>query len=420
MARPDEIGPFDVVIAGAGLAGASLALSLAKAGVHVAILDPGRFPRDKLCGEFLSPEAWLVLDRLGLVEAVARSDYHPIRRVRISTPRGTLLEASILGTDGQPGIGLGRFAFDAMLLQHAEDAGATALQGTQVGPPLIEHGRVVGVDARDQLRGPIRVRAAVTIAADGRHSSLVQRTGRLRRRTSHGTSHFGLKRHLRVGDSAAADPPETVGLHSVAGGYVGTCRVDQGLTNLCGLLPTASLKPHRGSLDGLADATFRRNPCLARLWDASTPAGPWKTVANVEIVAATPRLPGILYAGDARGTVDPLGGQGMTMALLGAEVLAPFVLKALRPGAHFEPLARDYQGAWDQRFSRRIRLCRAFHHVLTRPRLLDLASALGPLAPSILAACYHATRDPKVIGSASPLRRPVPSSSAGSKPCCRS
>ncbi|MBV8229467.1 MAG: FAD-dependent monooxygenase, partial [Planctomycetaceae bacterium] len=75
MNSPEGSGPFDVVIAGAGLAGGSLALRLARVGARVALLDPARFPRDKLCGEFLSPECWGVLDDLGLAGAVTRRGY---------------------------------------------------------------------------------------------------------------------------------------------------------------------------------------------------------------------------------------------------------------------------------------------------------------------------------------------------------
>jgi 2-polyprenyl-6-methoxyphenol hydroxylase-like FAD-dependent oxidoreductase len=83
---PDLSRPFDVAIAGAGVAGGSLALRLARDGARVALLDPAGFPRDKLCGEFLSPECWGVFDRLGLTESVVQLGYHPIHRVRLTTP----------------------------------------------------------------------------------------------------------------------------------------------------------------------------------------------------------------------------------------------------------------------------------------------------------------------------------------------
>src|SRR5262245_30452197 len=100
--------PFDVVVVGAGLAGGSLALRLAEAGARVALVDAATFPRDKLCGEYLSPEAWGVLGRLGLEDAVARSGYHPIHRLRLTTPSGRQLDAELADPEGRPGIGLGR------------------------------------------------------------------------------------------------------------------------------------------------------------------------------------------------------------------------------------------------------------------------------------------------------------------------
>src|ERR1700722_5718249 len=91
---------FEVAISGAGLAGASLALRLARRGVKVALIDPATFPRDKVCGEVLSPECWGVLERMGLADAVRSSGYQAIRRVRISTPKGREITAEVVGVDG--------------------------------------------------------------------------------------------------------------------------------------------------------------------------------------------------------------------------------------------------------------------------------------------------------------------------------
>ena len=149
----------------------------------------------------------------------------------------------------------------------------------------------------------------------------------------------------------------------------------------------------RGDLDRLASDRLARNPALARLLDSGRPHGPWKTVAGVRVESASPILPGILYAGDCRGTVDPLGGQGMTMALLGAELLAPFVEAAIADGTAGRTLQRTYRRAWHARFIRRITLCRAFHHALINPGLIDLASRLPKLAERALAGCFDWTRD---------------------------
>ncbi len=388
--------PFDVAIAGAGLAGSSLALRLARNGVRVALIDPATFPRDKVCGEYLSPECWGVLGRMGLADAVERSGYHAIDTVRISTPSGREVTADVAGPDGRPGIGLSRAFLDNLIVRRAREAGASVFEGTRAGGPIVEDGRVVGVHARGPASGPVEIRAAVTVAADGRHSALVRQTGRTRYRSWTRPRLFGLKRHLAVADPDATERPGTVGLHLVRGGYGGTCRIEGGATNLCALLPESAVRSRRGDLDRVAADCLGRNPALARLLEAAEPSGEWKTVAGVRVQVSAPDRPGILYAGDCQGTVDPLGGQGMTMALLGAELLEPFIGRALVSDGGADPaLQADCRAAWHRRFDRRVALCRAFHHCLVHPILIDVGSGLGSIGSRALAACFRRTRDPE-------------------------
>ncbi len=393
MPDPDP-GPFDVVIAGAGLAGGPLALILARRGMNVALADSATFPRDKVCGEFLSPECWGVFERLGLEGEVEASGYHPIHLVRISAPSGREVVAEVAGRDGRAGIGLSRLDLDERVVRLAKAAGATVFEGTRVGGPIVEGGRVVGIHARG-AGGPIAIRAKVTVAADGRHSGLVKQSGTTRALSWFRPGLFGLKRHLRVLDPSVAERPGTVGLHLVRGGYGGTCRIEgDGVTNLCALLPESIVRDHRGNLDRVASFCLGRNPALAALLAASEPAGGWKTVAGVRVQVSMPTLPGILYAGDAQGTVDPLGGQGMTMALLGAESVARAVeLGFVSPNGVDDRLQRQAQREWHRRFDRRVALCRGFHHCLVNPGVRDLASILGPATSKLIAAGFRQTRD---------------------------
>ncbi len=382
---------FDVAIAGAGLAGSSLALRLARAGAKVALVDPGQFPRDKLCGEYLSPEGAAALERLGLCASLTHAGVREIRQVLLTTPRGRSLRADVTGESGRPGLGLSRSAMDSLLVDECRKAGVWVFESTRVSGPKLQEGRVVGLIARDLANAPREFDAAITVAANGRHSALVKQTGTTRTRSWWRPGLFGLKRHFR-----GAEPPDTqdaVALHMVPGGYIGTSQVEGGLTNLCGLLPESILKRHRGDLDALAEEHFARNPFLHELLQTSSAAGPWKTVAGVRVEVSSPRVPGIVYAGDCQGTVDPLGGQGMTMALLGAEMLAPRVLAALASDGMTTRAQEALQNAWRRRFDGRIRLCRAFHHVLVNPSLVDAASRFQGTAPRVLMACYNLTRD---------------------------
>ena len=389
---PDFSRPLDVVIAGAGLAGGSLALSMARSGARVALIDPAEFPRDKLCGEFLSPECWGVFDRLNLSGSVVECGYHQIHRVRLTTSRGRILESDFTSADGLPGIGLSRAALDGRLVCAARAAGVTVLEGVRVKGLIVRDGTVTGVVARRGAEEPFEISSTVIVAADGRHSPLVRQSGTTRSRSWFRPRLFGLKRHLTLSDRELV-PAGSVGLHLVPGGYVGACRVEGELTNVCGLLPESYLKRHRGDLDGLANEVFSANPVLNDLWRIGHPVDAWKTVSSVCVEVSTPTLPGILYVGDAKGTIDPLGGQGMTMALLGAEMLAPFVTQALTRGKVDASLQRDYEAAWHRRFDRRIVLCRAFHHVLLNAWTIDIAAAFKTLAPRLLALGFNQTRD---------------------------
>jgi flavin-dependent dehydrogenase len=263
-----------------------------------------------------------------------------------------------------------------------------------VNGPVVAGGRVVGLAARHAARGVLEIQARVTVAANGRFSALVRKTGRTYVRNRFRTSYFGLKQHLVLAEAEASEPPSAVGLHLVPGAYGGTCRVEGPLTNFCALLPESAVCRHRGNLDQVVRSCLRANPVLARITEAGTTASGWKTVAGVRVEVSTPRLPGIFYAGDCQGTVDPLGGQGMTMALMGAEVLAPYVEHALRADSDAAwALQRAACAAWHRRFDRRVRLCRLLHHVLVNPMLIDAAAALGAVAPRLLSACYQQTRD---------------------------
>src|SRR5262245_2632027 len=178
MTDHDGARTFDVAIAGAGLAGSSLAIRLLRSGARVALLDAHRFPRDKLCGEYVSPEGAAALERLGLGPDIARLGCRNVSEVRLSTPRGNVLSTGVACGDRRPGLSLSRRALDDLLVRTSEREGVAVLQGHRVAGPIVQDGLVIGLDARDASNRAVRVRATVVVAADGRHSTLVKRTGK--------------------------------------------------------------------------------------------------------------------------------------------------------------------------------------------------------------------------------------------------
>src|SRR6185503_14952150 len=162
----------DVVIVGAGPAGATAAIVLARAGARVRILDRSAFPRDKLCGDTVNPGTMAELERLGAAPAVHARGLR-VDGMTVTGEHGVAIEGRY--PRGLCGRALLRRDLDWILLQHAIDAGAAFEPGVAVRSAIVESARaargetVAGVMAGDP-RAPVALKAPVTIAADGRRS----------------------------------------------------------------------------------------------------------------------------------------------------------------------------------------------------------------------------------------------------------
>ena len=156
---------YDVVVAGGGPAGSAAAWQAVRTGARVLLCDKAQFPRDKPCGDSLTPRAVSYLQKMGLADEVAR--FHRLNRATIFSP--SEWELSFPNRPGMPdhGHGIRRTQLDTMLIEHAESAGAEVRQGEEVVSAVTDDdGRVVGVT----LKGGEQVRADAVIAADGAYS----------------------------------------------------------------------------------------------------------------------------------------------------------------------------------------------------------------------------------------------------------
>ena len=164
---------IEAIIAGAGPAGSVAALTLARAGARVLLLDRARFPRDKLCGDTVNPGAIAVLRRLGLDGRVERRGL-PLDGM-IVTGRGGVRVEGRYGR-GVVGRALLRRELDSWLLEAGVGAGAHVEEGVAVQEALVHEGaagpEVRGVVVKGRDGRPLRIPALMTIAADGRQSTL--------------------------------------------------------------------------------------------------------------------------------------------------------------------------------------------------------------------------------------------------------
>ena len=355
----------DVAIIGAGPAGSTLAALLAGRGVDVTLYDRDEFPRDKLCGEFLSYDALPVLEPLGIVDAIDRAGAPRIEHCRIVGAKRTYQF-----TFPHPARGVSRYYLDDLLFRTAQQRGATA-----------------SVSAVAEL--PV---AKIVVGAWGRWGRFDQQLHRgFVRDRAH--RNFGFKRHYH-----RASPPrsDVIELYSFKRGYLGVNSVEGGITNICGLVHASRLAGHKGRWDAFIDTIRQEEPRLEELYARHEPAQDGYLSSEPVIFRARSAVEGgVFMIGDASGVIDPLTGNGMAMAIQSALLLAPHLMRLLEQPARRREIEDEYRRAHRAMFVPRIAWSRRAASLLSRPRLLDaaLAATASPKIGELLLRKTRATRE---------------------------
>lgn len=346
----------DTAILGAGPAGSTLATLLARRGLNVALVDRDTFPRDKLCGEFLSYDALPILERLELLARLDELGATTISHCRVIGGR-TTYEFDLPA----PARGISRLRFDELLFETAIASGARRFDGwaAELLPPTDGAPQVALLRGQDKLL----LNPRVIVGAWGRWG----RNDRVLKRefvSEHARRHFGFKRHYR--GPAVTDVIE---LHSFHRGYLGVSGIEGGQTNICGLVHESRLKGLKGGWESFTQQLASEQGSLQTLFSSHTPVD--REFLSSEPVIFVPKSAvedGIFMVGDAAGLVDPLTGNGMAMALQSALIAAPRILERLQGSTEAE---RSYQMRFREFFGARLWWSRRVAFLLSRPALLS-------------------------------------------------
>jgi menaquinone-9 beta-reductase len=327
----------DAIVVGGGPAGSALAAFLAQRGHDVLLLDAARFPRDKVCGEGVSPEAWRLLDALGAADRVQALSPHPLRGMRLVSPDGTAFTGAYRGRE-RPGFAVRRLALDATLLDVARRSGVEVREGARVTGLVHEGGAVAGVVA--ETGGEARtLRARVVAAADGRRSVVARRLGLLH-------EHRSLKRFAVRGYWEGMEGLSELGeMHVGGGGYCGIAPLAARLANVTFVLDRREMAPAAGDLDGFYRGALRRRwPRLAERLERARLLEPPRAIGPLALSCRAVTAPGVVLVGDAAGFYDPFTGEGVTLALRTAELAASAIHPALSlPAAAPPPRLVEYE-----------------------------------------------------------------------------
>jgi len=364
---PDS--PYDAAIVGAGPAGSGAAIALARAGKRVLIVEKSSFPRVKVCGEFISPAATPALQRLLTPDQLRSADAQRVHELIIEFEQRTTRWAM-----PEPAWVLSRAALDTVLLDEAKRAGAELRQ-----PAIVRDVSYEADHASVTLDDGSVIRASVVLHADGK--------GRFdpARDTPSRPGVVGRKTQLRIPPGA----PDLSGIRMRAcpGAYVGSVGVECGLVTVALVARSSLVAKFKGPADTSADAM------LAHLWpdyDAAWRETPWLSCGVAGSRYIRPGHERSFRLGNAAAAVEPVGGEGIGLALWSGTTLAD-LFTTDRP---LSEVHREFARAYRKRLRWRRPACRSAAWVLEKPKVMR---ALWPIlsredrAETIIAPWYALT-----------------------------
>ena len=380
----------DVIVVGAGPSGATTAFYLAQSGLDVLLLEKSRFPREKVCGDGLTPRAVKTLVSMGI--SVSEQDGWVRNKGLRVIGAGKRLELPWPELDSYPGYGLvrTRLDLDETLARRAQQVGARLLEGVTVTGPVRDDrtGRITGVVAKAADGGEDRTyRARVVVAADGNSSRLSVAMG-LRKRDDRplGVAVRTYYTSPRHDDDYLESWLDLWDGDRLLPGYGWIFGMGDGTSNVgLGLLNTSAAFGHtdyhallRKWLEGMpAEWGFTEENRTQPIRGAALPMGFNRTPHYHQ---------GLLLVGDAGGMVNPFNGEGIAYAMESGEILARTIVQALARSrrAEAERVLAGYPHALSQAYGGYYALGRTFVKLIGKPTLMRFATKHSMGRPALM------------------------------------
>jgi geranylgeranyl reductase family protein len=365
----------DVLIVGAGPGGSAAAYHLARHGIDVTAVDKASFPREKVCGDGLTPRSVGAVERMGV--DTTDPGFERVVGLRVHSKDVTIdLPWPELQTWPDYGLVMPRLGFDHLLLERAKKAGARVMEATDARHPIIQGGWVVGAataPADEPAAELTEIHARFTIAADGAASRFAAPAG-VRRDDSRPLG-IAARRYYRAPNLGGPWFESWLDLWEadmLLPGYGWLFPMADGRVNLgAGLLSTfRNFKDV--SATRLFEAFARMLPEDRGISDETADGRMLSGPLPMSMNRAPQAVPGMLVIGDAAGAVNPMNGEGIAYAVETGEIAAELVHEALvkdRPG-----LAMVYPQALRERYGRYFTLGRGFARLVGKPEIMGPAT----------------------------------------------
>ena len=315
----------DVIVIGGGPAGCSAAIGLSRLGYNVVLCDQAKFPRDKVCGEFISPAADPILDRLGILSRIETLNPKRLKGVSISSFEGK--EFSI-DYPFQPGLAerptslsVSRYELDSLFVEEAKRAGVEVREQYKVTEFLFEDDCVIGIRGWDGNKTSFSIHAPLVIDAGGRNALSLKKFQLKEEPVG------GVKIAMAAHWEGAQIADDYCYMHVSDPGYTGISNVGRDRANVVLVVDRHSINgenPDKFYLDTVMKNSqrykiLRNAKCLESV----------RTVESLAFSVKSLPCGGLLMVGDAMGFIDPFTGEGIYLSLRSSEIAVEVAVKAL-------------------------------------------------------------------------------------------
>ncbi|MBC7862864.1 MAG: NAD(P)/FAD-dependent oxidoreductase, partial [Bacteroidia bacterium] len=363
---------YDVAIIGGGIAGLSLSIDLRKRGYKIIVIEKGNYPRHKVCGEYISNESKNYLQ--SICPVLSSLNLPAIDHFKLTS--GNNKEFSIRLAMG--GFGISRYLLEDLLFKEAEKQG--------VDFKLNIKARSVDHTADDKsysiLTDSGNVTATLVCNSTGKNSNLKSSE---RITTSSAANYVGVKYHIKL-----ARNQNRIEIHNFPGGYCGISNIEEEKSCLCYIVNAKNLNSVRNSIPELEKIFLFKNAHLKNIFaSAEFIFEKPLTISGINFLIKEPVTDDAFFLGDAAGRVAPIAGNGMSMGLRAASMLAETIDQFFSEKISKQQLSSNYTRSWDKAFSKRIKLSRHLQKLseysfLTK-RTIELFNFFPALARGVIA-----------------------------------
>jgi flavin-dependent dehydrogenase len=399
---------FDAIIIGGGPAGSAAAIAMSQYGARVLVLEEKHMPRGKLCGEFVTPECFPTLERLGVMKRMLAAGAQKISRVSLVAESGKSVETCISEmseSEADWALSLSRSRFDQILFEGAREAGAECLEGYAASGCKFHdgYGTVEALSLEEGAR--VSFTAPVIIDASGRNSRwMLGKRERVAGRR--GSRLYALKAHF-TGVTGIKDQVE---LYFFRHGYGGFTLVEDGLVNLCFIVGESTLKRAGGEASRVVKNTLMKNPLAADRLCKAEVVGKWYSTGPLTFGRRTLGRDNVIAIGDASGMIDPFTGTGIQIAVRTGEIAAQAIVEVLghsgaspdskqdysrqpeRELSLYESILASYLSQYEREFHKRMKVAGLLRAAAFSPSTSRMIAMVLGRAPRLTNLMFRATR----------------------------